>query len=67
MVTDENRPHVVPRGVEPLAGAIAALLANPARAAEIGAANARRARAAFAQQRMFDVYEGLFDGGVVRR
>jgi glycosyltransferase involved in cell wall biosynthesis len=67
MVAEENRPYVVSRDVEPLADAIFALLANPAHAAEIGAANARRARAQFAQQRMFDVYEGLFDGGVVRR
>jgi glycosyltransferase involved in cell wall biosynthesis len=67
MVAEENRRYVVARGVEPLADAILALLANPARAAEIGAANAQRARAQFAQQRMFDVYEGLFDGGVVRR
>lgn len=67
MVAEENRPYVVARGVEPLADAILALLANPARAAEIGAANNQRARAQFAQQRMFDVYERLFDGGVVRR
>jgi glycosyltransferase involved in cell wall biosynthesis len=67
MVAEENRPYVVSRGVEPLADAILALLTNPARSAEIGAANARRARAQFAQQRMFDVYKGLFDGGVVRR
>jgi glycosyltransferase involved in cell wall biosynthesis len=67
MVAVENRPYVVSRGVEPLAEAILALLANPARTADIGAANARRARAQFAQERMFSAYENLFDGGVVRR
>lgn len=67
MVATENRPYVVPRDAGPLAGAILALLSDGAGAAAIGAANARRARDQFAQERMFDTFEGLFDGRLVRR
>jgi glycosyltransferase involved in cell wall biosynthesis len=64
MVAEENRPFVVPRDTAALAGAIAALLADPARAQAVGAANARRAREQFAQQRMFDAFQRLFDGAL---
>lgn len=67
MVAAENRPYVVPRGVEPLADAILALLANAQKSKEIGAANSTRVRETYSQQRMFDTYKQLFDGGVARR
>lgn len=67
MVADENRPYVAERSAERLARSIQALIEDPSRAAKIGAANARRAREQFAQQRMFDRFEKLFDGDVVRR
>jgi glycosyltransferase involved in cell wall biosynthesis len=67
MVAEDSRPYVVPRDPARLADAMLALLDDPARAAEIGAANARRAREQFAQQRMFDSFQRLFDGHVVRR
>lgn len=62
MVAAENRPHVVPRSSEALAAALLALLADPAYAATLGAANARRAREVFDQERMFTAYRELFDG-----
>lgn len=67
MVAEVNRSYVVERDANRLANAILALFEDPARAAEVGAANARRAREQFAQQRMFDSFETLFDGGVFRR
>lgn len=67
MVATENLPYVVDRDAAALAGAIAGLFADPSRAAAIGAANARRTREQFAQERMFERYETLFDGGVFRR
>jgi len=67
MVAAENRSYVVGRDAQLLADAILGLFGDPARATAIGAANARRAREQFAQQRMFDSFEKLFDGAVVRR
>jgi glycosyltransferase involved in cell wall biosynthesis len=67
MVAEDSRPYVVPRDPARLADAMLALLDDSARAADIGAANARRAREQFAQQRMFDSFQRLFDGHVVRR
>ena len=57
---------MVPCAVARLAQAIIALMEEPAQAARIGAANARRAREEYAEQRMFDSYEKLFDGAVAR-
>lgn len=60
MVAEENQPFVVQRSANELAGAIIRLLDDPARAAAIGAANARRASEKFDQHRMFDAYGQLF-------
>jgi glycosyltransferase involved in cell wall biosynthesis len=62
MVAPDNRRHVVSRSAESLAAALLALLADPAHAATLGAANAHRAREAFDQERMFRAYGELFDG-----
>ena len=67
MVAAENRPNVRGRDAQLLAEDMLGLLGDSTRAAAIGAANARRAREQFSQQRMFDNYEKLFDGDVVRR
>lgn len=67
MVAEENRPFVVARDAKLLAQAMRGLFEDPARAAAVGTANARRARAQFSQQRMFDSFEALYDGGVMRR
>ena len=61
MAAAENAPFIVPLEAERLAEAIAGLLADPARAAAIGAANAVRARAEYDQSRMFATYRTLFD------
>jgi glycosyltransferase involved in cell wall biosynthesis len=57
MVADENRPYVAERSTERLARSIEALIKDPSRATAIGAANARRTREQFAQQRMFERFE----------
>ena len=67
MVAAENHPYVVERDAGRLAQAILALLDDPGLAAGLGKANAQRARETFAQQRMFDSFENLYDGGVARR
>ena len=61
MVAEENRLQVVERSAEALAGALRTLLADPARRAALGAANARRAREVFDQEDMFRAYRALFD------
>lgn len=67
MVAVENRPYVVERDAGRLAKSILTLLEDSALAVTLGTANAKRARAQFAQQQMFDRFQALFDGGVVRR
>jgi glycosyltransferase involved in cell wall biosynthesis len=62
MVATENRPFVTPVGDEPLASAIAALLADPERCRRIGAANAVRARSDFAESTMIAAYDALYSG-----
>ena len=62
MVAPANRPHIVARDAGALALALHSLLADPAAAAAIGAANAARARAEFDQPRMFAAFEQLYDG-----
>ncbi len=62
MVATENQPFIVPRDTTALAGAMLALLDDPARAQAIGRANAARAGAKFDQHLMFAAYRRLFDG-----
>jgi len=63
MLAPANAEFVVERDVGQLAGALAGLLADPARAAAIGRDNATRVRETFSQERMFAAYRRLFDGG----
>jgi glycosyltransferase involved in cell wall biosynthesis len=62
--------HVAPRDPRGLAGALAALLADPARRAELGAAGHRRARRRYGWDRIaaatLAVYEQLADARVAR-
>ncbi len=58
MVVDANAPFVVARDEAAVAGALAALLANPA----LGAANRARAEAVFDEAAMFVAWRGLLDG-----
>jgi glycosyltransferase involved in cell wall biosynthesis len=61
MVSNANREFVVPRDDETaFAGAIARLLRDPARRAELGRENRRRAVEAFSQERMFAAYASVF-------
>ena len=60
MLDAANRPHVVARDAGALAGALAALLADPAAARAIGAANRARAGQEYDQARMFAAYAALF-------
>ena len=61
MVAPENHPFVVEKSPIKLADAILHLLEDERRREAIGAANARRAREAFDQSRMFAAYRDLFD------
>jgi glycosyltransferase involved in cell wall biosynthesis len=60
MLAVENRPFVVAPDAAALAGAMAALLADPARRAAIGAANRARAVRDFDQETMFQAYAATF-------
>ena len=64
MLAGENRPFVVARDPAALAGAMAALLADPARRGAIGAANRARVEREYGEETMFQAYAALF-GGVV--
>ncbi len=61
MVAVQNKPFVVPAGTETLARAALNLLKQDELRKQIGAANQSRARAEFAQERMFAAYGELFD------
>ena len=61
MVADENRPFIVPPGDEAaLAGALAALVADPALRARVGAANRAKAARDFDERAMIDAYAALY-------
>lgn len=62
MVGADNRPFVTPLDGASLAEAIDVLLDDPARAAQIGAANKVLAVQRFDQERMFNAYDALFSG-----
>ena len=64
MLAAENRPFVVARDAAALAGAMAALLADPARRCAIGAANRARVEQEYGEERMFQAYATLFGGTV---
>ena len=61
MLAAENRAFVVPLDAASLAGAMAALLGDPARRAAIGAANRGRVEREYDQEKMFRAYAELFD------
>ena len=61
MLAPENAPFLVPREAVELARAILRILAEPARATEIGKFNQCRARELFDERRMFDAYWKLFE------
>lgn len=62
MVATDNRPFVTPVDDNSLATAIAGLLADPERCRRIGAANANKARADFAESAMIAAYDALYGG-----
>lgn len=61
MLACENRPYVVASEEAALASALAALSADPALRARIGAANRAKAQAEFAQATMVAAWQELFD------
>jgi glycosyltransferase involved in cell wall biosynthesis len=61
MLAGENRPYVVACDAASLAGAMGALLADPALRRRIGAANRAEAEHNYDQERMFLAYAALFD------
>ena len=62
MLAGANRPYVVAQDAASLAGAMAALLADPALRRRIGAANRAEAERNYDQERMFQAYAALFEG-----
>lgn len=62
MVAPENRPFVTPIDETALAVAIETLLTDPDRRARIGAANAAKARSAYAEEAMIAAYDALYSG-----
>ncbi len=62
MLCPENREFVAPRDDEAAFGAaIARLLCDPEKRAELGRRNRERAIAAFSQQQMFEGYARIFE------
>ena len=62
MLAGENRAFVVARDAAALAGAMAALLADPARRRAIGSANRARVEREYGEEKMFQAYAALFGG-----
>ncbi len=62
MLSEENRPFIVPRDDAPLAAALRALLDDPALRRRVGQANRRKAAHAYDQETMFQAYARLLDG-----
>jgi glycosyltransferase involved in cell wall biosynthesis len=67
MLAPANRPYVVAPDAPALAAALAALLAAPAQARALGAANRARAERDFDQETMFAAYAALFAAACGRR
>lgn len=62
MLADANAPFVVARNDKALAGALTALLSQPAEAQQVGSANRVKAAHAFNETVMFQNFAALFDG-----
>jgi glycosyltransferase involved in cell wall biosynthesis len=62
MLASENRPFVTSLDDDALAGALIALLADPALRSRTGAANAARARTEFDEALMIAAYDALYAG-----
>jgi glycosyltransferase involved in cell wall biosynthesis len=60
MLAPANAPHVVAKDEAALAGALAALLADPAARAAIGAANRAKAARDYGRETMIEAYRSLF-------
>jgi glycosyltransferase involved in cell wall biosynthesis len=60
MVSEHNRPLVVPLTAADLATALLGLFTSPNLGREIGGANRRRVRQDYDQERMFSEYEALY-------
>ena len=67
MLSEENRPFVVPRDVDALGAAILALMEDPSEAAAIGRANRARAVSVYDQGKMFAAHKLLLDGELANR
>jgi glycosyltransferase involved in cell wall biosynthesis len=67
MVSDENRPFIVPRRDEALSQALAALVADPGLRAGIGSANRKRVRSVYRASDMAARYQLLIDATLAAR
>ena len=62
MLSEENRPFIVPPEDIPLAAALRALLNDPSLRRRVGQANRRKAAQAYDQEAMFQAYARLLTG-----
>lgn len=67
MLPDEAAPFIVERDAAALAAALAALIADPERARQLGALNRLKAEQVFDQRTMFEAHGALLDGRELRR
>lgn len=66
IVAAENRPFIVPAANEDaFRTSLRRLIGDAGARASIGAANRRRVAEDYGQERMFDIYRKLFDGGTI--
>ena len=63
MLASENAPFVVPATDDALAGALRALLADPAQRRRVGLANRAKAAREYQQESMFQAYAALLSSG----